>query len=93
MVHPPHPRTRKPRCNSGVDAVLPDEPIAARGNQQKLTATPAGTSGVYTLRSVASGLCVDVNGAANADGGTGPAMDLPGLTQPAGALRPGVTDG
>ncbi|WP_460916631.1 RICIN domain-containing protein [Plantactinospora veratri] len=38
------------------------------GSQQKFTATPTGTSGVYTVKSVLSGHCVDVDGAATADG-------------------------
>ncbi len=35
---------------------------------QKFTATQTTTSGIYTIKSVLSGLCVDVNGASQADG-------------------------
>ncbi len=38
------------------------------GNQQKFTVTSTGTTGVYTVKSVPSGLCIDVNGGATTDG-------------------------
>jgi cytochrome c len=37
-------------------------------NQQKFLVTPAGTAGVHTVKSVPSGLCIDVNGGATTDG-------------------------
>ena len=66
-------------------------PPATTATSRSSPPPPTGTSGVYTVKSVLSGLCVDVNGAATTDGARLLQWTCHSGSQPAVAVHRGVT--